>query len=241
MHDETENTRLPIPVIGIAVCTGVLLVLGIVAVISVFSHNAKQNSMNRYIIGEATDCGYIGIRITYDEEPVDVRIQDPYGRSYSTGSEGVLYEIDKDEKTVTLLADSDKTGVWSAEFNTKSNKDIRYSLLQMPSETLYIVSPVICRKEDGSYCLKFSTTMSDEQETTAVCNLTLSKASFSYGMDKTDIRLNQETEIPLEFPEHAFTDEYYNLRINLSTESGRAANTEIQVHLNEKPAAPETE
>lgn len=235
MYDETEkDAHLSAPLVGFAICVGVLLVLGLVAVWSVLSDHTKKNNMNRYVLGEATDCGYIGIRLTYDKEPVDVKISDPYGRTYSVHLDDALYELNENEKTIILLADSDKLGTWSAEFNTKSNKNIQYSMVQTPSETLYIVSPTVYQSENGNYYLKFTATLYDAEETTADCNLTLSKSSFSYGMEKTEISLNQETNLLLSFPDHAFTDENYKLRINLDTDS-KTANTEVQIHLNAKP------
>ena len=240
MQDNTEkHAKLPAPIIGIAVCIGVLLVLCIVAFISVNSYNHKSNFMNRYAIGTADNCGYIGIKLTYDDVPVDLALFDISGHKYTKNSPNVLYELNETEKTITLLADSDELGVWSAEFNTKSNNHITYSLIQTPSETLYIVNPHIIQKDDGFYYLVFSTTLANDTEKLAVCNLTLSKSSFSYGFNKTEIKLNTETEIQLQFPDHVFTDEDYKLRINLNTPSDKATNTEISIHLNAKPEAPE--
>lgn len=235
MDEKTEKSHLPVPLIGIAVCIGVLLVLGTVAFLSIFSYNSKNNRMNRYVIGTATDCGYIGVFLTYDTVPVDIVLLDSDGHKYIKNMQNVFYECDEQNKTITLLTDSDNIGIWSADFNTKSNKHIKYSFVQTPSETLYITNPHIVQKDDGNYYLLFETALSNDAENTAICNLTLSKSSFSYGFNKTEIALNTEVEILLQFPDHTFTNENYKLRISLNTASNKATNTEIPIHINAKP------
>ena len=235
-HNTDKHEKLPVPIIGIAMCIGVLLVLSVVAFISIFSYKHKRNYMNKYVIGTVTNCGYVGVKLTYDKEPIDLALFDSVGNKYTKLSKNAFYEVNETEKTITLLADSDKIGIWSAEFNTKSNKNITYKLIQTPSETLYIQNPHIIQKDNGNYYLSFSTTLDTDIKETAVCNLTINKSSFSYGIEKSEeIVLNAETEIPLQFPDHTFTNEDYELRINISTLSGKTTNTEISVHLNAKP------
>ena len=63
-----DKIKLPFPVIGLAVCVGSLLTLGVVILIILQSYISSKNAMYPYIVGEATKSGYIGIEITYDKE-----------------------------------------------------------------------------------------------------------------------------------------------------------------------------
>ena len=238
VSNKSENgIRLPFPIIGLAVCIGSLIVFGIVALMIMISYTSDKNAMQSYIVGEATKKGYIGVKITYDKEPVDVILCDPEGHKYRTDSQNVYYEIKDDEKTVVLLADSDVLGTWSVQFNTKSNKNINYCMIETPSETLYISDPSICIGEDGQYYLKMTTVLADG-ETTARCNMTLNKSAFSYGLKSSDIELNKEAYVLLQFPDHVFTDEDYHLKINISTKSGKTALSQVDVHLNARREQP---
>lgn len=245
MRDEfdkmDDKIRLSFPVIGLAVCVGSLLTLGIVILIILQSYTSSKNAMQSYIVGEATKSGYIGIKITYDKEPVDVILCDPTGRKYLPESRDAYYKVNEDEKTVVLLADSNKLGIWSAQFNTKSNKKIDYCMIETPSETLYVTEPSIYIGDDGQYYLKFTTTISETEETTAKCNMTLNKSAFSYGLKSADILLNEEAHVLLQFPDHVFTNEDYRLKINISTESNQTALAEVKVHLNAREDKPSEE
>ena len=245
MQDEFNKTddkiKLPFPVIGLAVCVGSLLTLGVVILIILQSYISSKNAMQPYIVGEATKSGYIGIKITYDKEPVDVILCDPDGRKYMPEAMNTYYKVNEDEKTVVLLADSDKLGIWSAQFNTKSNKKIDYCMIETPSKTLYVTEPSIYIGDDGQYYLKFKTTISETEETTAKCNMTLNKSAFSYGLKSADIPLNEEAHVLLQFPDHVFTNEDYRLKINISTESNQMALTEVKVHLNAREDKPSKE
>ena len=245
MRDEfnkmDDKITLPFPVIGLAVCVGSLLTLGVVILIILQSYASSKNTMQSYIVGEATKSGYIGIKITYDKEPVDVILYDPTGRKYLPESKNAYYKVNEDEKTVVLLADSDKLGIWSAQFNTKSNKKIDYCMIETPSKTPYITEPSIYIGDDGQYYLKFTTTISETKETTAKCNITLNKLAFAYGLKSADIMLNEEAHVLLQFPDHVFTNEDYRLKIKISTESNQTASTEVKVHLNAREDKPSEE
>ena len=245
MQDEFNKTddkiKLPFPVIGLAVCVGSLLTLGVVILIILQSYTSSKNVMQPYIVGEATKSGYIGIKITYDKEPVDVILCDPTGRKYMPESMDTYYKVNENEKTVVLLADSDKLGIWSAQFNTKSNKKIDYCMIETPSKTLYVTEPSIYIGDDGQYYLKFKTTISETEETTAKCNMTLNKSAFSYGLKSADIPLNEEAHVLLQFPDHVFTNEDYRLKININTESNQMALAEVKVHLNAREDKPSEE
>ena len=217
----------------IAVITAAVVMLGITVMFHISKSTADGRKMNSYVLGKASQAGYIGIEITYDKEPVDIVLYDPSQNKYLPEmSEKTYYRIDEEKHTVTLLADSDNLGIWSAEFNTKSNKNLEYCMVETPSGTLYVTKPVIYIGDDGQYYMKFTTTLSGSDETSAKCNMTLNKSNFSYGLKPAEITLNEEAHVLLEFPEHVFTDEDYRLRVNIATESKKTANTSVDIHLN---------
>lgn len=233
--DQSDNRQNPMRMflLVIAVIVAAAVVLGITVVFHISRSAADGKKMNSYVLGKASQAGYIGIEVTYDKEPVDIVLYDPSQKKYLPEmSEKIYYNIDEEKHTVTFLADSDNLGVWSAEFNTKSNKNLEYCLVETPSETLYVTKPVIYIGDDGQYYMKFMTTLSDSDETAAKCNMTLNKSNFSYGLKPAEITLNEEAHVLLEFPEHVFTDEDYKLRVNIATESKKTANTSVDIHLN---------
>lgn len=229
--DRQNSMHMFLWIIAVIVAAAVVLVITVIFHMS--SSAADGKKMNSYVLGKASQAGYIGIEITYDKEPVDVVLYDPSQNKYLPGmSEKTYYHIDEEKHTVTLLADSDNLGIWSAEFNTKSNKNLEYGMVETPSETLYVTKPVIYIGDDGQYYMKFTATLSGSDETVAKCNMTLNKSNFSYGLKPAEITLNKEDHVLLEFPEHVFTDEDYRLRVNIATESKKTANTSVDIHLN---------
>jgi hypothetical protein len=227
-NNNSENTFIGSCVV---VVMGII-VIGVIALILWYNPERGKNNMNSYVLGEATQCGYIGVKIAYDKEPVDVRLYSPDGRQYTKDSPDVSYDVSENENYLTLLADSDELGMWSVEFNTKTNKSIDYTLIQEPSETLYLSHPSLYADEEGYHHLVFSTSISDTENVTAKCSLILNKPSFSYQLYFEDVELNKEVDIRLEFPKHVFTDEDYTMKINVSTDDNRHAIDEITIHLN---------
>lgn len=246
-NQEDNNARLSPFMVTLAIIIGTTLVLGITMVIMNMMTTRTLNHMNIYQLGEAKTCGYIGIKITYDMEPVDIILYDPDGNEYTKDARSALYEVDEKNKAVSLLIDSDKLGQWSAKFNTKSNKKLDYCMMETPSDTPYMSTPYIHIGDDGQYYLTLTVSVSETEAEpeTVQCSLTLSKTSFSYNLGIVDIPANEETDVLLNFPDHVFTDEDYRLQINICTKSNMSTRDEISVHLNdydkkEKPSEDES-
>lgn len=223
-----------------AICAGIVLVVGMIILHSVLQQRQSDNKMHAYVLGEAESCGYIGVKIAYDLEPVDVLLYSPDGQKFAPGAMNVYYKVDEDEHTVTLMADSDKLGIWSAEFNTKKNKKIDYCFVQTPSDTLYMNNPVLYIGDDGGYHVKFTTSVSSKDYDEVRCSIMLEKTSFSYCVTDVKIPTNEEVDIPLTFPDHVFTDEKYSLKINVFSGTDTApVKHSIDVHIGKKPEAKE--
>lgn len=220
-----------------AICAGILIISGVIVLNSIYQQHRSDKQMHAYVLGEATSCGYIGVKITYDIEPVDVILYSPDGQKFApdTMASNVQYNVDEKHHTVTLLADSDKLGIWSAEFNTKKNKKIDYCLIQTPSDTLYMTPAVLYTGNDGAYHVKFSTSMSAKEHDTARCSMILEKTSFSYCISDTTINLNEETDIPITFPDHVFTDEDYTLKVSVYVKGAPTpAKSLIEIHIDSR-------
>ena len=230
-----DNKQVSFGIICAAICTGILLMFCIIAASTILKQRADDKKMHAYILGRADSCGYIGVKITYDIEPVDVILYSPDGQKYIPGGKNVYYKVDHKAHTVLLLADSNRLGIWTANFNTKSNTKIDYCLVQTPSKTLYIDQPILYIGNDGSYHIKFNTSISRENHEKARCSVMLEKTDFSYCLNETTIDLNKETDIPLTFPDHVFTDQDYT--INVSVFAGKniaLTKRSINVHINKR-------
>lgn len=226
-HNKTSKIQVPVIITGF-----VLLVSTLMTTFLLFWHGTSNtNTMQTYIIGNATTSGYIGISLTYDMSPVDIILFDPDGRQYTAASDNVKYNISHVTKTITLLADSNKTGIWSAQFNVKNNNKISYGLLIEPSDTLYMDDPYITTDDYGRTHLILNTTINDETVQSIKCSLTLNKTAFSYILCDIDILPNCKQDIILDFPEHTFTGEKYTLKINLMADNGQKVSDSLTLEL----------
>lgn len=230
-----DDKQISFGMVCVAVCIGILLMLGIIAISTVSQQRADDKKMHTYVLGEADSCGYIGVKITYDIEPVDVILYSPDGQKYTPEGMNAYYKVDHVAHTVVLLADSDKLGIWTADFNTKSNTKIDYCLVQTPSDTLYMNQPILYIGDDGSYHVKFNTSISRENHETARCSVMLERTGFSYCISDVTINLNEEVDIPLTFPDHVFTDQDHTMKVHVFIGEGiTPAKRSINVHINQR-------
>lgn len=224
----------------LTIIIALLAILSIAAFYNAVMPPKSSREMQSYILGKADTCGYIGIKLTYSNEPVDVSITDPEGTEYTKDSEQAYYKNDTDSKTIILMADSGKLGNWSASFNKKRNTRINYSMVESPSETLYMSEPKIYKNSEGKYYIKFMPEMSDPKSSGCEFSITMNKMNFSYELTSGNIPLNKEAEIPLNFPEHVYTGEDYELEIsvqaadagiNTKLPDGKSAHSTLNIHL----------
>lgn len=111
---------------------------------------STKNEMISYSLGNAIHGGRVGVQLKYNVSPPDLVLQSPKGTMYNKTS-AESYEIDTENKTITIFAISDETGIWSISFNKKDNTEISYEMLLSSIAGLTLTETDIIRLEDTYY------------------------------------------------------------------------------------------
>ncbi|MBO5435361.1 hypothetical protein J6A31_06055 [bacterium] len=184
-----------------------------------------------YSLGETSVFGYVGAKIIYDKEPIDVVLKNSNGDEYDAESADV-YEHNADEKTITILVDTDEMCKWFVQFNKKTNSSISYAFVNKMSPTLYIMNTKIIT-EDGKNYVTFAPV---QKTNLSACRYTISLKSNSRDLklNTGDAEMNKTAMIEFNPPLDAYNNEIFTVTVKLVTPDGQVAIGECQIQLSEQ-------
>lgn len=206
----------------------ILLTLYFVSKLDTNDNNTKQT----YKLGEASQYGYVGVKLTYDKEPVEIEIITPSGTHVYPKYADVYY-IDENTKTMVLLKDTDELGEYQVTFNVKSNENINYSFVNEPSPTLRI-SELRLVKIDKYYYVEFTPYMRLNETDDKNCkySITLYNSNKSFVIDVGETAINETAYVLFNPSTHAYTGESYDIRVACQTlDNKQATKRNIQLTL----------
>ena len=178
----------------------------------------KDNTSHIYELGIYTGYGYTGAEIHYDREPVDVTLITPSGKKLKP-QYADIYEIDYDTKTITIMEDSNESGLWTIELNKKSNIQVTYSFITKPSDTLYIKNAEIT-DINGEQYLTFTPVMSTGYTKICQYSVTLSNSKHSFAVANGNALLNKTSYVKIIPQNAAMNGETYDLRLAVKAGDG---------------------
>lgn len=215
---------------------GILItfIIGLVAVfLLLLKSQYYNNTLKLYELGTAEQCGYVGVELVYDNEPVDVELISPSGKHYNKQTVSI-YNINTDKRTITVLYDTSELGEWVVSFNEKTNERITYSFINKPSPTLNVTDVNLVKIEDYYY-VKFTPVMESDIYKTCKFTITLSSNNCSFLLDDGNVKLNETTYILFNPKETAYNGDMYSIKIAIQTQDEQQSITKsIQIQLEDK-------
>jgi hypothetical protein len=189
-----------------------------------------------YNLGTNSQYGYVGVKVYYDSEPVDISLMSPSGLVYSEKQMNI-YEIDTEGMTMTALIDTSETGEWKVMLNKKSNSALKYAFMVQPSLTIHIEDARVT-EIDGKPYVSFMPIMSTENTDKCKYSLTLRNSNYSLPLATGTTPLNEKTFIPVEANDSAYNGSSYTIRLAVSSMEDEATSdyADLAIVLYRKPA-----
>ena len=205
---------------------GLIILMNLMAVILCIKNIIIH--VNRYFpltynLGIIDRYGYVGVKIKYDTEPVDVELISPTGKHYQKDNCNI-YETDKTNKTIIAMVDTTETGLWKTGINQKNNKNINYTFLTRTSSVLHMEDAKII-EIDGDPYISFIPVMGSEYASECSYSIILKNKDKSFSLKTGKAPLNKQACIMLDPPESAFTGDSYNVTISISSLTEKPTHT----------------
>lgn len=193
---------------------------------------SSKNTPTIYHLGEITQPGYVGVKVTYDKEPVDIVLISPDDK---TISKNLMSEYNINDKKHIIYAyyDTDKLGEWHVSLNQKRNKFVQYEFLQQPSNTIHI-QDINIKEIHGVPHVEFTPLMSTKYSTKCNYSIIIENDHRSFSLDSGEVKLNKKAYITINPPDIAFNDEAYVLTLNVISvinEDGEKTSDHAQIEI----------
>lgn len=228
----------------------IILVLINVVLIVIYAVSMKKDNMNSrlqtYKLGNATIPGYVGVELEYDTDVVSVELIAPSGCKINNENADI-YNINEEEKTITILKDTDELGEWLVSFNTRHNDNITYKFINRCSPTLRMTDIELVKVSDYYYLSFIPTMETIDNKTTIRYHVTMQSLNHGFSLDEGEIELNKTAYILFNPKDVAYNGELYTIRVLISEEdetslsSCQSVNKTILLRLEDKNAPIETD
>ena len=199
------------------------------------SNSSAKNEMIAYKLGDMNKKGQVGVELKYDIIPPDVILQSPSGTMFTEKS-AKSYTLDEENKTITVIADKEETGMWSVSFNKKDNLNISYQMLIYASESLGIDETDIIKLEN-TYYLGFKTNSAPGITYHPAITLVVNNKKYNLIIpeDLKDLTTSSDADmiyLPLVIPAEIYTNSPENgvLTLTLSNEDNVKTSRKININ-----------
>lgn len=216
--------------IAISVVTSIIII-SVVYVLTAKYNQSKENIPQAYMLGEATEKGYIGVELTYDKECPNIILKSPTGVMYNSRTAD-RYDLNSVSKTVTMLADSGELGKWTVSFSKMSNDKISYKFVNTPSPTLYLKDVAIEQTGDDYY-VAFCPVQGSTVQQNCRYSVVIEAEGHTYALDDGKVKINERTRVAITVPKEAYNSGASILRVSVKSLAAdqSAATEELKINL----------
>lgn len=173
----------------------------------------KKYIQETYSLGEISQVGYVGFEISYDNEPIDVELISPSGKS-TPRDYYEKYDINTQNHIITAYKDTTELGEWKIRFHKGHNSLIKYRLISQPSTTIHLTNVRLLDIENEPY-ISFMPIMDDSVVNTCNYALSLKNKNHSFSLESGQTKLNETAYVKIEPDINAFNGEAYTLTISI--------------------------
>lgn len=226
----SSNKKL---LITLSVIAGAILLALTLFLTNLYTSTNKYVSQS-YILGAATQKGYIGVELTYDMEPPNIIITSPHGIVY-TSTTAAFYENNEKSKIIKLYADTDDLGndldKWTVSFDKGSNKSITYKFINMPSPSLYITGEAVQLKSD-KYDIVFTPTQAIGNYSNCLYTIKLETENHLFTLASGTAKLNEQSRTSIDIPIDAFDCDKGIITITVKSKDHTPKTNTAQLNVN---------
>ena len=219
-----------------------IIVLLIIMFIHSLHINIVNNTPSEYALGEITSPGWVGVKVVYDKEPVDIMLLSPTGKRISKQFMD-KYFVDDVKHVIYAYYDTEELGTWKLSINKKHNRSVQYTFLEGPSDKIHVIDVKITELNGLPY-VEFTPIMDDNSNSKCMYSIIIENDKHSFSLKSGKVKLNKKAYVLINPSDAAFNNETYLLKLNVISitddEKDRTSDhAQVEIVLPEKKKIPE--